>query len=78
MRESPLYQEILQQGFRQGKLETLTRQLTRRLGTIPADIQQQITLLSINQLDALSEALLDFTNTSDLASWLQTEARNFI
>jgi len=82
MRESPLYQEILQegreQGFRQGKLETLTRQLTRRLGTIPADIQQQITLLSIDQLDALSEALLDFTNTSDLASWLQTDARNFI
>jgi len=69
MIDSPLYQEILQKG----KLDILTRQLSRRFGTIPPEVQLQLTSLSANQLDALSEELFDFTAVSDLAAWLQNQ-----
>ncbi len=69
MIDSPLYQEILQKG----KLDILTRQLSRRFGTIPPEIQQQLISLSAKQLDALSEELFDFTAVSDLAAWLQNQ-----
>jgi Domain of unknown function (DUF4351) len=42
MIESPLYQEILQKG----KLDILTRQLSRRFGKTTPEIQQQLTSLS--------------------------------
>lgn len=69
MIESPLYQEILQKG----KLDILTRLLSRRFGTIPPEIQQQLTSPSANQLDVLSEELFDFTAVSDLTAWLQNQ-----
>ena len=43
MRESPLYQEILQegvqQGIQQGEVTLTLRQLTRRLGTVPPQLR---------------------------------------
>ena len=71
MRKSPVYQEILQQGMRQAKQETVIRQLRRRIGLIFPDLQAQIKNLSIQQLDNLSEVLLDFTDVSDLVFWLE-------
>lgn len=71
MRESPIYQEI----FQEGKRDTVMRQLTRRIGTVSPLIQAQIQNLSISQLDALSEALLDFSNATDLSAWLQSQQR---
>ena len=69
MIDSPLYQEILQKG----KLDILTRLLSRRFGTITPEIQQQLISLSANQLDALSEELFDFTAVSDLTASLQNQ-----
>ncbi|MBD6619362.1 DUF4351 domain-containing protein [Komarekiella sp. 'clone 1'] len=83
MRESPLYQEILQegvqqgiqlgiqQGIQQGEVTLALRLLTRRLGTVSPELQAQIQQLSSVQLEALSEALLDFSTTEDLIAWLQ-------
>ncbi|MDF5713627.1 MAG: DUF4351 domain-containing protein [Rhizonema sp. NSF051] len=73
MQESPIYQEILQKGAKQGKLQTLTRLLSRRVGTISSELQQQLQALSINQLDDLSDALFDFSQRSDLVVWLQNQ-----
>ncbi len=73
MEESPIYQEILEKGAKKGKLQTLTRQLSRRFGTISLQLQQQLQALSINQLDDLSDALFDFSEISDLAVWLQNQ-----
>jgi predicted transposase YdaD len=67
MRESPLYQEILQEG----ELKLVLRQLTRRLGNIEPKLQTQIQQLSSEQLEALGEALLDFSVTQDLVTWLE-------
>ncbi|WP_339382050.1 DUF4351 domain-containing protein [Gloeocapsopsis dulcis] len=68
MRESPIYQEIIQEG----KRDTIIRQLTHRFDNVSPEIQQQIQTLSLDKLDALSEALLDFTNIFELTVWLQS------
>jgi predicted transposase YdaD len=47
------------------------RQLQRRVGDLPAQIKEQIQTLSLEQLEALGEALLDFTVIADLLDWLQ-------
>jgi Domain of unknown function (DUF4351) len=48
----------------------ILRQLTRRIGSVPPAIQVQVQALSLTQLEALSEALLDFSNPADLVNWL--------
>lgn len=66
MQESPIYQEIMQKGVQRGKQDTVMRQLIRSVGTISPQLQAQIQNLFIQQLDSLSEALLDFSDASDL------------
>lgn len=81
MRESPLYQEIIQEGVRQGiqqgiqqgEVTLALRLLTRRLGSIPPQLRSQIQQLSTTQLEALGEALLDFSSTQDLVAWLHQQ-----
>lgn len=73
MRESVIYQEILQEGReegRQSELRLVMRLLTRRLGTVSPELQSQIQELSLAQLEDLGEALLDFTAEGDLVNWL--------
>ena len=78
LRESPWYQEILQQGEQKGKAEGRTegerslvlRLLARRVGTLPASVAAQVQALELPQLEALGEALLDFAQLSDLTDWL--------
>jgi predicted transposase YdaD len=84
LRESPWYQEILQEGERRGKQEGIQegiqegerslvlKQLTRKLGDMPLDVRSQVESLSVPQLEALGEALLDFLTIADLMGWLQT------
>lgn len=75
LRESPWYQEIQQEGWQGGKLEEaqslILRQLTRRIGDVSPDLRSQIQSLSLDQLETLGEALLDFTESADLVNWLQ-------
>ena len=73
MRESPIYQEIIREGVQRGKQDTVIRLLTCRIGTVPTQLQAQVQSLSIEQLDELGEALLDFASVADLTAWLQQE-----
>ena len=70
-------QEGRNQGIVQGKLqgqqELIMRLLVRRLGNVEPEIQSRIRRLSIEQLESLGEAILDFTSTSDLNNWLQSQ-----
>lgn len=50
----------------------ILRQLNRRVGTIDDELQRQIQALSLEQVEALGEALLDFAAIADLEAWLQT------
>ncbi len=73
LRESPWYQEILREGEQLGlqrERSLILKQLTRRVGGLSPDLSAQVQGLSIEQLETLGEALLDFTQVSDLGDWL--------
>ncbi|OCQ97410.1 hypothetical protein BCD64_21435 [Nostoc sp. MBR 210] len=74
MRESVIYQEILQEGLQEGRLEEarslILRLLTRQIGDLPQTMRSQFDELSVNELEALGEALLDFRQLTDLEFWL--------
>jgi predicted transposase/invertase (TIGR01784 family) len=83
MRESVIYQNILQegeqrgeqrglqQGLKQGEIALLLKQLKRKFGNIPTKLQKIVQSLSIAQLEDLGESLLDFATLDDLSSWLR-------
>ncbi len=76
--ESPLYQEIVQQGLQQGLSQgrreelqkMLARQLTKRFGSIDQDTTERIQNLPIEQAEELAEAIFDFEDQTDLKKWL--------
>lgn len=49
----------------------ILRQLTRKVGTIPNPVLTQLNALSIERLESLGEALLDFESIEDLMAWLE-------
>lgn len=81
MRESVIYQEILREGEQLGEQRgreegrkaegqlLILRQLTRRVGELPQEVLDRIETLSLEQLENLGEALLDFQAIADLETW---------
>jgi predicted transposase YdaD len=63
-------QEGLQQGRQEGELSLLLRLLTRRVGALPLEQEERVRRLSLPQLEALGEALLDFKGAEDFTTWL--------
>jgi hypothetical protein len=78
MRLEPLYQQDRERAKKEGKEEgqqdLIIRQLNRRFGDIDASLIEQIRELSIEQLEGLGEALLDFSVVADLEVWLNQQA----
>jgi predicted transposase/invertase (TIGR01784 family) len=80
LKQTRVYQEALEEGKQEGKQEgrkqegvaLVLRQLNRRVGAVAPELQAQIEALSLAQVEALAEALLDFSGVEDLVSWLDT------
>ncbi|MFM7478445.1 MAG: DUF4351 domain-containing protein, partial [Microcystis aeruginosa] len=82
MRLAPLYQQDreqavqeglkrgLQQGVQQEALKLVLRQLQRRFGEIPQELEETIHNLPVERLEDLGLALLDFDTLTDLDNWL--------
>jgi Domain of unknown function (DUF4351) len=66
-------QEGRQEGL-QSERALILRQLNRRLGTISPDAESQVRTLSQVQVESLGEALLDFSESSDLVNWLKSHS----
>ncbi|MCU0543925.1 MAG: Rpn family recombination-promoting nuclease/putative transposase [Oscillatoriaceae cyanobacterium Prado104] len=64
-----------EEGQKQGEIKLILRLLNRRCGQLNPDIETRISELSIDQLDNLGEALLDFSNVEDLIAWLQANSQ---
>ena len=62
--------KVYQEGKQEGETELVLRQLERRFGNIPETVQETIRGLSVEQLEELGVALLDFNSQSDLLNWL--------
>jgi len=89
LRESPWYQQILQEGLQQGEqigerrgeqrgeqrgeAKLVLRLLNRRLGALNPTLEQQIRGLSVEQLETLAEELLEFSTVEELETWLEQQ-----
>ncbi|MCF4968594.1 DUF4351 domain-containing protein [Nostoc sp. CMAA1605] len=71
IKKTRFYEEVREEVRQEQTQEVVMRQLTRRIGVVSQELQQQIGKLSIEQLENLAEALLDFATAADLVSWLQ-------
>jgi predicted transposase YdaD len=78
MQESVIYQDILEEGLREGRQQGLQQEamsfvlrlLNRRFANLPTNLMTQVQSLSVEQLEALGEAILDFETQNDLEQWL--------
>jgi len=83
LKQTRFYQEVftegeqtgLQKGRQEGEVTLILRLLQRRCGELAPAVQEQITRLSLPQLEALGEALLEFGGLADLEQWLAAHAR---
>jgi predicted transposase/invertase (TIGR01784 family) len=77
--ETRFYQDVLQKGLeqglerglQQGESDLVLRQLQRRCGLLEVDRQALVRSLTINQLESLGDALLDFNGMADLEVWFE-------
>ncbi len=58
-------------GMRNEAEKIVLRQLNRRFGPIEAELEQRIQALSIDRVEDLCDALLDFSDRSQLVVWLE-------
>jgi predicted transposase YdaD len=78
MKESVIYQEIRAEAIAEGEVigeargeaRLILRLLSKKFGTLSDRYQTTISNLALEQMESLSEALLDFSNISDLDHWL--------
>jgi hypothetical protein len=78
MRLAPLYEQDREAAIQQGEAiglqkeasKLVLRLLNRRFGELPPHITETIQKLSVEKLEDLGEALLDFESQADLINWL--------
>ena len=74
LRHTRLAQEWIQEGRHEGEArgeaKVTLRLLNRRCGPLTDATTARIQALPLEQLEALADALLDFTGPADLATWL--------
>ncbi|SJM89265.1 Rpn family recombination-promoting nuclease/putative transposase [Crenothrix polyspora] len=79
LKETRFYQDVYaegqqegrQEGRQEGEAKLILRLLVRLFGELGADTQNRITRLNVGQLEALGEALLDFSSKEDVERWLE-------
>lgn len=59
-----------ERGKQEGEQTLVLRQIQKRVGELPPEVQARIQTLTLEQLEALGEALLDFSAIADLFAWL--------
>ena len=78
LRDTRFGQELMAEGEARGRAAeaaaTAIRQLNLRCGPLSTATAASIQALPLKQLEALTEALLDFAGADDLASWLAEHA----
>ncbi len=84
MRESVIYQEIFQAGEAQGEARgeargerrMVVRVLSRQFGNLSPSLISQLNELSLEQIEALGDVMVDFISPEDLTHWLEQVRAN--
>jgi predicted transposase/invertase (TIGR01784 family) len=71
LKQTRVYQEARAEGKQEGEVNLALRQLNRKLGSLPIQIEADIRRLPLEQIEVLGEALLEFGSLSDLEGWLE-------
>jgi predicted transposase YdaD len=71
LRHTRVAQEWMEEGRLEGEVKVTLRLLNRRCGPLSEVITARIQALPLDQLEALADALLDFSESADLAVWLE-------
>ncbi|WP_338431792.1 DUF4351 domain-containing protein [Synechococcus elongatus] len=61
------------EGRQEQAIVLVLRQLARRCGTLSPNLLVQVQALSLEQLEDLSDSLLDFGSIQDLEAWLSRQ-----
>ena len=67
--ESPLCQEIRQDGIKEGEQKVLLKQLTRKFGILEETTIERLKKLSSEDAESLAEAIFDLEMREDLDKW---------
>ena len=84
MRESVIYQEIFQAGEAQGEARgeargerrMAVRVLSRQFGNLSPSLISQLNELSLEQIEALGDVMVDLISLEDLIHWLEQVRAN--
>ncbi len=75
LKQTRFYQEAVAEGREEGRQDEaaalVLRQLRRRLGAVEAEQEARIRTLSVLELEALAEVLLEFRTADELTAWLR-------
>jgi len=79
LEESRVYQDAKVEGRVEGRVEEgrslVIRQLNRKVGKLSKPLLTKVEALSLEQLEELSEALLDFSTVANLEEWLKARPK---
>jgi predicted transposase/invertase (TIGR01784 family) len=70
LQQTRVYQEAREEGRQAEGATVILKLLQRKLGKLTDELQAQIMALSIEQLELLTEELLDFSQIENLTAWL--------
>jgi len=78
LRQTKVYQEAKQEGQQEGEQrgkimalrETLHRQIARKFGRVPDDLNTKLAQLSLEQLGEIAEAIIDISSLEELENLL--------
>ncbi|MEQ9620491.1 DUF4351 domain-containing protein [Coleofasciculus chthonoplastes] len=73
LKQTRVYQEALEEGRQREGVVLVLRLLNRRVGAMSRELQAKVEALSLEQVEALAEALLDFSGVEELVSWLDRQ-----
>ena len=71
IKQTRFYQDVFAEGRQEGEVALVLRLLTRRFGELELSVVEQISALSLPEVEELAEALLEFSQMADLENWLQ-------
>ena len=74
LEQTRVYQDAKAEGKAEEGRSLVLKLLTRKLGrSIDLDLQSRVNSLTIEQIEALGEALLDFQAVDELVTWLNID-----
>ncbi len=74
LEEPRAVRDVKEEGREEEARSLILKLLNRKVGAIPDALLSQVQGLSLEYLEALGEALLDFSTLADLEDWLQGQS----